>query len=194
VLATWKANNLDERLRPNFNRINEGDITPAKMPISWITHTINNCGAPTTQAQVSQAIAGMLAKTVYNGQDLKTEVLNNLRAGLASTYIEQSITAANQLAARAPAVDSALLSERRVRPNVFMYPPPPEGGGGDDHKNACAWSYLALFGAGLALATITVMTMGTDAILIGAAWSSLLMWGGIGTAGWSVAQDMICGM
>jgi hypothetical protein len=67
----------------------------------------------------------------------------------------------------------------------------PDNGGGGGWN--CQTDGASLFFLGLAFATLTVMTMGSDAILVGAAWAGISTYGGLATTGWGIGHVMNCG-
>lgn len=67
---------------------------------------------------------------------------------------------------------------------------PNNGGGGGWN---CQKDGATLFFLGLAFATLTVMTMGSGAVLVGAAWAGIATYGGLTTTGWGIGHVMNCG-
>lgn len=63
--------------------------------------------------------------------------------------------------------------------------PGDQGGGGGYN---CATDGALIFAAGIAFATLSVMTLGSVDVLAGAAWAGIALWGGIGTTGWGAAH------
>lgn len=184
VRANWIAAQLDTRLIPRFNATNERDIAIAKVPVATITQQMNVYNPAVTQTVVRNYVQQLIAKSVVGGVDYRTVTLQKLRAGGMSTLMAGGINAFNSLALTWPA-PKLNPATHAYYPQIKVIPPEPSGG------NNCTGLGLAALGLGIASVTLTVMTGGTD-ILVLAVWEAIAVWSGIGATVLDVAHDFMC--
>jgi hypothetical protein len=188
--TNWVAAGLDTILIPEINKMNESDLTVARMGsnVSWITNNIKSFNPAVTQAKVTAYLTDLLANTVINGVDYKTKTLQTMRAGGTSTLISAGIAHLNSVAGKVPAVrlnaTTHQYAAQVIMPSVEH--PLPDGGGG-----SCNAFDLGSFALGLAAVTLTVMTDGLD-LLAAAAWEGIAYWAGIGAAGTDITAHLFC--
>jgi hypothetical protein len=183
--TNWLAAGLDTRLIPGFNRVNESDLTVARMPVAAITARIRTFNPAVTQTQIAASLHSTLSGSVVNGVDYKTTTLQTCRAGGMSTLIGDGITYLNRLAAVIP-VPKISASTHHYVPQMKI-DPSPSGGGGD----GCAALDIGTFALGLAAITLTVMTDGLD-LLAAAGWEAVAGWAGLSSAGLDIENHLLC--
>jgi hypothetical protein len=129
-------------------------------------------------------------------------VLDVLRGNGMAYFLNNAISYAGQIGDSLQSMGMANLTMERLRSENSMglvapaLRPPirrDDGGGGGRRYN-CEADGAALFFTGIALTTITVMTMGTAPVLVGAAWGAITVWGGLGSAAWGIGHVLAgCG-
>lgn len=189
VLHTnWVASGLDSTIATMSNRVNEGDLTIAKMGTipTWITHNLQVYNASITQPQVVSYISDVINHSVIDGIDYKTVALNNMHAGKTSQMISDGIAYLNAVVIPAPKLNA---TTHQYKPQIY-YPPTGGGGSGAD-PGGCGEADLGALALTIAVLTLTVMTDGLD-LLAAAAWEGIVYWGGIGVASGDVVTHVVC--
>lgn len=189
LYTNWVAAGLDTLLIPGFNKVNESDLTVAKMgtQVAWAANNLKVYNSAVTETQIAAYLNNMLTNTVINGVDYRTTTLRTMRAGGTSTLIKAGIAHFNSCAANVPTSRLNATTHQyvaQVRP-----PTPIDGGGGGG--GGCEALDLGSFALGLAAVTLTVMTDGLD-LLAAAAWEGIAYWAGIGAAGTDITAHMLC--
>jgi hypothetical protein len=100
-----------------------------------------------------------------------------------SYYLNVAISQANKIGNAIRASGGAVVVANALRPVEGVVQPdrlppggPPGYGSGRGGYN-CAVDGAAIFAAGLAFATLSVMTLGAVDVLAGAAWAGIALWG-----------------
>jgi hypothetical protein len=176
----WLSYGRDAGVKTGASQISPSQINTSNLNATQYLGTLQAYQSRFTAGNVSEAVG------YVDGQGtLVSEVLSSFAQSGFSPYLttimQQSAKIAEGLAnGSIPAVASRFSVHPAFRP-----PPPPPGGGG---KYNCETDGALIFGAGLAFATLSVMSLGSFDILAGAAWAGIAAWGGLGTTGWGVGH------
>jgi hypothetical protein len=104
-----------------------------------------------------------------------------------SYYIDALLTQSTKIANLLSSGSSSASSRFGANPDYRPTPPPSSG-------YNCETDGAAVFFAGIAFAVLTFMSAGTDAVLAGAAWEGISVWGGFGATGWGIGHAVAgCG-
>ena len=180
-LNEWVNNGRDAGVQSAVSNISPSSIASSNLDSTSILSTMQNYQSLFTMTDVQQSIA-----FVDNHASLIPEVLSTLQQNGMSYYItvimQQSAKIAEGLT-NGTMNANAIRANARVRPNVRPGPLPNPGGGYN-----CATDGALIFAAGLAFATLSVMSLGSFDLLAGAAWAGISLWGGLGTTGWGIGH------
>jgi len=188
-LAEWNANGRDAGVAAAISSISPSMITSASLDQQTMLATLQAYQPAVQLADIQQVLSFVDAN-----QALVPSVLSGMQTNGMSYYIglliNQSQLVSSYLANQSSGgqIPSAIRSrgtsgDKTANPIKIAQPPPNEGGGYN-----CAVDGALIFAAGLAFATLSVMTLGSVDILAGAAWGGIALWGGIGTTGWGVGH------
>jgi hypothetical protein len=183
VYGDWTANGLDAQVNGALSRISPSSVTSANMNQAQILATIQMYQPAFTAAQVQQLLTYVAAPGASN----VSSIMENMQAFGTSYYINQLSVQAGKVAAVIQNGTAAVERPLSVVPSFKPTNPPTNPGPGGAKYN-CATDGALIFAAGIAFAVLTVMTAGTDAVLIGGAWGSIAAWGGLGTTGWGAGH------
>jgi hypothetical protein len=181
VLSDWSTNNLDAQFIAALSGVSASMVTSANLPQQSILQQIQMFQPAFTLADVQNSLSFVDAQEASIPTVLSTLQQNGLshyinialsQSGLVATALSNTGGSANAMVTR------PLLN----RP--FQPPSNPPGGGGYN----CATDGALIFAAGLAFATLTVMTLGTAPVLVGAAWGAIAGFGGLASIGWGVGH------
>lgn len=193
ALSEWQASGRDATISSLCNQYSPSSISSSALPQNQILQYLQNFQPSYTAAMVQQALGFLDSQTDAQ----KQTVLNNMQTQGMSYYINMLIGQSPKVAGAVnagPSSSSPSPSAMRwqsagsIDPMVarITQPPPTEGNGGYN----CATDGALIFAAGIAFATLTVMTLGSVDVLAGAAWGAITLWGGLGTTGWGVGHAL----
>jgi len=177
----WLSNGRDAGVQSAASKITPSDIITANLNTTLILSTIQAYQSKFTAANVAQSVAFVNDNSAMVPSVLEQMVSGGMTPQL-TTIMQQSARIAEGLAnGTIPAVASRFSAHPAYKPSN-----PPGGGGGGGYN--CAVDGAAIFAAGLAFATLSVMSLGSFDLLAGAAWAGIAAWGGLGTTGWGVGH------
>jgi hypothetical protein len=183
VYDDWTANGLDAQVNGALSRISPSSVTSANMSQAAILANIRMYQPAFTAAQAQQ----LLTYVTTPGASNVSSIMEDMQAFGTSYYINLLSVQAGKVAAVIANGTAAVERPLSVQPNFKPTNPPTNPGPGNDKYN-CATDGALILAAGLAFAVITVMTLGTDAVLVGGAWGAIGLWGGLGTTGWGAGH------
>lgn len=189
--TNWVGAGLDSTLVPGVNRLNEGDLTVARMGsnLTWATNNIKSFNPAVTQTQIESALNNTLANCVIDGQDYRTLMLNKMRAGQGSLIVAGGISAFNAMATAVPVPKISPTTHTYV-PQIYLPPTGGSGGNGGDTDD-CDNLDTAAVALAIVGVVLTVMTDGLD-LLAAAAWEAVTYWAGLSSAGLAVEHKLLC--
>ncbi len=197
VLSDWLANGLDSHVAAYVGGVNPASVKSTNMNMPLLLQSIQQFQPAFQMADLQNALSGIDASPASTVSSVISTIQQQGMSSYINSTIQQAPPLANAVSAKYSGGGSSgstpqnQLRRGMVNPNVarIEQPPPSDGGGYN-----CAADGMAVAAATIAFAVLTVMTMGADAVLVGAAWGAIATWGGLGTAAWGTGHYMVgCG-
>lgn len=189
VRNVWTPYNLDAAVKAAMPQVTEAMLYPTpKVNMQAIYNLYKPYAPQLTLLGLAEAVQALVRDGINNG--MVSQVMYNLRQIGLTSYINMAINESNSLATQ---------STFPRPPSMNMLPKPIPYNNGSDvpttgSNPGCTYDGASIFGVGIALTVITVMSGGFGlGILAGAAWDAVAWWGGVGMGGWSIMHAMKCG-
>ena len=185
VLTDWHSNGLDAQVNAVLPRVSPSSITSANINQATLLANLQMYQPRFTLATVQQ----MLAYIDANSANVPG-VLSMIQTSGMSYYLSTLVAQAQGVAVSLGGSTSAVVPSTIGFEPAFKLPPPPPPAPKPGYS--CAADGLLIGAAAIALAVITIMTWGTDAILIGSFWGAFNAFGGVATGGWTGVHLATC--
>lgn len=182
--ADWTANGTDSQMQSYYNSLNPASVVAANMNQSVLLQNAQLVQPQMNLANIQTALTFLSTVT----QSQLEEVISMIQQAGIAYYINVANMAAGSLSHfLTNSSTSSLVTSALLKPTPDITTPHPIKPPSRPGYN-CATDGALILGAGIAFATLTVMTLGFVDVLAGAAWSSIALWGGLGTTGWGVGH------
>ncbi len=187
VLNDWQLNQLDAQVRPAAYRVSPSMVKSSNINQQAILQQIQLFEPAFQLSDVQQSLSFIDNASQSQIQSVITVLQQQ---GLAP-YLQSCISQSSLIAAQLPGTTT---NAQGIIPGFSSdaaraEPPPPNEGGGYN----CQTDGALVWTAGVAFGVLTVMTGGTDILVMGF-WGGFVYWGGTATVAWGAGHNIAgCG-
>lgn len=189
ILSDWTQNGHDAILAPYWSQLDPSTITSNNLNKAAILSQSQMYQPSMTMDDVNQLLSYIDLAPVSQ----KQAIIGECAQYGVSVYISGSIDPLTNIMTalynyQTPPSSSSMALRQNAAGERAMLPLPPDSG------YNCSTDGALIFAAGLAFATLSIMTAGSVDVLAGAAWGAIAFWGGTATTAWGAGHAIAgCG-
>ena len=170
AMNDWIAGGYDAQLKPFYGSIGPSQINSGAVNQQQALANIQVYQPAFQLPDLQNALSFLDSQSAAR----KSYVIGQCAQNGLSSFMQSGIDKMNTLAAYLMQVQPQIRAPRPALAQRIEQPPPPDGGGGGW---SCEEDGAAIFMAGIAFFTLSVMTSGAFDVLAGAAWAGIGDWG-----------------